>query len=81
MANSRYPSLRGQCDEAWLELGLNPVPKQTISNVLHHIGRNPITYDNTFPMKKMVLIPEIQVEYVEDIIDKIYTENLGMSRK
>ena len=56
LANSRYPYSRGQCDVAWLELGLNPVPKQTISNVLHHIGRKPITYDNTFPMKNRALL-------------------------
>ena len=28
--NSRYPSLRGQCDEACLELGFDTVPKQTV---------------------------------------------------
>ena len=44
LLNSRYPSLRGQCDEACLELGLDPVPKQIVFNVLQRIGRNPITY-------------------------------------
>ena len=33
LVNTWYPSLRGQCDEAFLELGFNPVPKQTIFNV------------------------------------------------
>ena len=28
LANSRYPYLRGKCDEACLELGLDPVPKK-----------------------------------------------------
>ena len=27
LVNSRYPSLRVKCDEACLELGLDPVPK------------------------------------------------------
>ena len=31
LVNSRYPYLRGQCDEACLGLGLDPVPKQTVS--------------------------------------------------
>ena len=44
--NSRYPSLRGQFDEACLELGLDPVLKQTVFNVLRSIGRKPITYEN-----------------------------------
>ena len=34
LVNSQYPYLRGQCDEACLELGLDPVPKQTVFNVL-----------------------------------------------
>ena len=32
-------------------------------------------------MKKRSLLSEIQVKYVEDIIIKRYTANLGMSRK
>ena len=45
------------------------------------IGRNPITYDNALPMKNRAFISEDQVKYVEDIIVKRDTENLGMSRK
>ena len=78
--NSWYPSLRGHCDETCLELGLDPVPKQTVFNVLRRIGRKPITYENVFPVKKRSLLSEKQVKYVEDIIIKIDT-NLGMSRK
>ena len=44
LVNSRYPYLRGQCDEACLELGFYPVPKQTLFNVLRRIERKPITY-------------------------------------
>ena len=29
LVNSRYPYLVGQCNEACLDLGLDPVPKQT----------------------------------------------------
>ena len=56
LVNNRYPSLRGQCDEACLELGLDPVPKQTVFNVLQRIGRKPITYENVFPDKKRALL-------------------------
>ena len=81
LVNSRYPSLRGQCDEACLELGLDPVPKQTVFNVLRRIGRKPITYENIYPEKKRSLLSNFQVKYVEDIIIKRDTENLGMPRK
>ena len=42
------PSLRGQCDVAFLELGLDRVPRQTVFNVLRRIGSKPITYENEF---------------------------------
>ena len=66
---------------ACLDLGLARVPKQTVFNVLQRIGRKPITYDNVFPDKKRALISNMQVKYVEDIIIKRDTANLGMSRK
>ena len=80
LANSRYPYLRGQCDEACLELGLDPVPKKKLLNVLQRVGRNPITYQNAFPTKKRELQSENQVKYVEDIIVKRDTANLDISR-
>ena len=79
--NSRYPDVRGQCDEASLELGFDPVPKQTVFIFLQRIGRKPITYKNAPPRKKRALLSEIQVNYVEDIDIKIDTANLVMSRK
>ena len=75
------PSLRGQCDVACLELGLDRFPKQTVYNVLRRIGRNPITYENVFPDKKRALLSNLQVKYVEDIIIKRDTVSLGMPRK
>ena len=60
---------------------MDPVPKQKIFNVLQRIGRNTITYENDFPMKKRKFLSENQVNYVEDIIVKRGTTNLGMSRK
>ena len=81
LVNIWYPYLREQCDEACLEIGLDPVPKQTVFNVLRSIGRKPITYDNVFPDKKRALLSNSQVKYVEDIIVKRETANLGMSRK
>ena len=56
LVNSRYPYLRGNFDEACLELCLGPVPKQTIFNVLQRIGRKPITNENSFPMKNRELL-------------------------
>ena len=56
LANSQYPYLRGQCDEACLELCFDPVPKQKVFNVLWRIGRKPITYENVSPVKKKALI-------------------------
>ena len=79
--NTRYPFLRGHCDESCLELGLDIVTKQKICNVLQRIGRNPITYENYFPRNKRALKSENQVNYVEDIIVKRDTANLGISRK
>ena len=67
LVNSRYPYLRGQCDEACSELCFDPVTKQTLFNVLQRIVRKTITYENFFPMKNMALISENQVNYVEDI--------------
>ena len=60
---------------------MDPVPKQTVFNVLRSIGRKPITYDNVFPDKKRALLSNSQVKYVEDIIVKRETANLGMSMK
>ena len=60
---------------------MDPVPKQTIFNILHSIGRKPITYENAFPMKNSTLLSENQVKYVEGIIVKIDTANLGVSSK
>ena len=79
--NSRYPAVRGQCDEACLELRFDPFPKQKVFNVLYSIGRKPITYENSFPIKKRSLLSERQVKYLEDMIVKIDTEKLWMSRK
>ena len=60
---------------------MDTVPKQTVFNVLRRIGRKPITYENFFPVKKRLLLSKIQVNYVDDIIIKRKTANLGMSRK
>ena len=66
---------------ACLELCLDRVPEQSVFNVLQRIGRKLITYENVFPDEKRELLSNTQVNYVEDIIIKRDTENLGMSRK
>ena len=78
LVKSWYPSLRGQYDVACLELVLYRVPKQTVFNVLRRIGRKLITYDNVLPDKKMALLSNSQVKYVEDIIIKRDTANQGI---
>ena len=60
---------------------MDTFPKQTIFNVLQNIGSNPITYENALIIKKRALLLENQVNYVEDIIVKRETANLGISRK
>ena len=77
----RYLVVRGQCDEACLELHFDPVPKKIVFTVLQRIGRKPITYETVLPNKKRVFLPERRVKYVEDIIVKRDTSNLGISRK
>ena len=62
-------------------VGIDPVPKQIVFNVLRRIGRKPITYENVLPDKKISLISNSRVKYVEDIFIKRDTANLGMSRK
>ena len=52
LVNSWHPYVRGQCGEASLELHFDPVPEQTVFNVIYIIDRNLITYDNSLPMKK-----------------------------
>ena len=81
LVNSRDTSLRGQCDVACLELGIDRVPRQIVFNVLQRIGRKPITYKNVFPDKKRALLSHSPVKYVEVIIIKRDTANQGMSRK
>ena len=79
--NILYPYLIGQRDEDCFYLGLDLVPKQTIFNILQRIDRKPNTYNNAFTMKKMALLPENQVNYVESIVVKRDTADIGMSRK
>ena len=62
-------------------LGFDKVLKQTVFNVLRGIGRKPVTYENFFTMNNREFLSEKQVKYVEDIIIKIDTANLGISRK
>ena len=81
LVNSMYPYLRLQCDEDFLVLGLDPVPKQTLFVFLRRIDRKPIRYENAFPMKNRALLSENQVKYVEDIIFKRDTAKLGISSK
>ena len=54
----RYPTVDGVCDEWNLELGEDKVTRMTVVNFLKNIGSKPITYDNTLPLRKRLLLPE-----------------------
>ena len=81
VVNNRYPSVRGQFDEASLEVCFDPVLKQKVLIFLLGVGRKPITCENALPRKKRSLLLERKVNNLEDIIVKRDTSNLGMSRK
>ena len=50
-------------------------------NYYKSIGRKPIIYENSFPMRYQVLLPEMQLNCVEDIVVTRDTLDLVMSRK
>ena len=52
----RNPMVDGVCDEGCLELGKDPIHRLTVVNCLKIIGSNPITYDNSFPLRYRVLL-------------------------
>ena len=52
-----------------------------MANFLKSISIDPITYNNVFPQRHRAFLSQIQVQYVEDIIDKRDKNNLGVLRK
>ena len=77
----KNPEVNGVCDVACLELGEDTGTQQTGTNCLHRIGKNPIIYENYFPLRDQELLSQSQLEYVEDIIVTRETVNLGVSRR
>ena len=65
----------------FLELGKDFVTRQTVTNFLHRIGRNSITYENDFPPRNQALLLQSQLKYVEDTLFTRDTEKVGMSRR
>ena len=63
----KNPEVDGVCGVACLELGEDTVTQQTGTNCLHRIGKNPIIYENYFPLRKQALLSQSQLKYVEDI--------------
>ena len=74
-------AVNGVCNADYLELGEDPVPRQTVTNFLQRINSKPITYENASPQINQALLSQRQVEYVEDIIVTRDTANLGMKRR
>ena len=68
-------------DAAFLELGKDPAPRQTVTNILQIIVRNNITYDNVLTSRKQALLSQKQIKYVEDTSVTRDTLNLGMTRR
>ena len=54
------------------------VPMMKVVNSLKSIGRNPITYENYFPLINQALLSEMQVKYVQDVIVTRDMVKLGM---
>ena len=70
----KNPEVNGLCDE-------DPVPQIIVTNCLQRIGIKPIIFENAFPPIKQALLFQSQVKYVEDVIFRRDTANLGMSRR
>ena len=77
----RNPEDNGVCDTDCLELGEDPIHRQTVTNFLQKIGIKLITYENASPPRKQAFLSQRQVNYVEYIIVTRDTANLGMSRR
>ena len=75
------PTVYVACDDRDLELGEDPVPLMTMANCLKTIDSKKTTHNNSYPIRKRVLLSQRQVKYVEDIIVTRHMENLGISRK
>ena len=56
MERLRNPKVDVVCDEGYLELGEDPIPQSTVLIVLKSICNKPITYGNTFPLRKKVVL-------------------------
>ena len=54
----RNPKVYGVFDEGDLELGKDPVPHMTAADCFKSIGRKPITYNNSFPIRKQLLLSD-----------------------
>ena len=77
----RNPTVYGVCDERYLGFGKDTVPRMTAVIFLKSIGGKPITYDNTFPLRKRAFLLQKKVNYVEDIIFTRDMEKYGMVMK
>ena len=50
----------------------------TVVNCLKIIGGNPITYENSFPLRKRVFISDKQFRFIQDIVISTDTANNGI---
>ena len=71
----------GVCDEGYLELGGDLIPRPTVVNFLKIIGSKLITYKNAYHLRYWELLSERQIKYDEDIFLTRDTANLEMPRK
>ena len=60
------------------EIGILPPHNSDKLHAPVAVNYHTIPYENALPMKQRALLSERQVKYVDDIIVKIYTANMGI---
>ena len=65
-------------DEGGLELYEYTIPQIIVIMFLRSIRKTPITYESVSPLRNRILLPEIQLIYVQGIIVARDMANIGI---
>ena len=65
-------------DEGGLELCEYTIPQIIVIMFLRSIRKTPITYESVSPLRNRILLPEIQLIYVQGIIFARDMANIGI---
>ena len=68
MDGLRNPTVDGVRDEGDLELSEDTITQIPLANFSKRIVSKHITYYNSLPLRKRVLLSKMQVKYTQDII-------------